>query len=175
MFVPDVSGLIIQVPEAERLRHACTDLLHPDEQQRIAAHITLLFPFLPPQQLDEALLAELQHLFRSYPAFSYKLTHVARFPEALYLTPEPAQPFITLIKALMTRYPECRPYDGKYLELIPHLTVAQAEKPTHLDRIEAKVIQFCKSELPLRLQAREVALVVRQSGLWSQRATFRLG
>lgn len=175
MLEPDISGLIILVPEADFLRQACTNLLPPDARQSVAAHITLLFPFLPLQSLNAALLAELETLFRSHPAFAYTLTHVGRFKEAIYLTPEPEQPFVDLIADLTAHFPECQPYGGKFTKITPHLTVVQAQDPTFLDSIEKEAVQLCKHELPLHLEAREVTLVVRQAGVWSQRAVFSLG
>ena len=103
------SALIVEVPEAEplvadwRARHDWS------AQHGVPAHITLLFPFVPVEHLDEAFLEELSRLFADEAAFSFALPRVARFPEVAWLAPEPDEPFRALTALIYARYPDYRP------------------------------------------------------------------
>src|SRR5262249_10545663 len=68
--------------------------------------------------------------------FSFRLVRIERFPEVLYLAPEPAQPFVQLTQAFARRFPDFPPYGGQFSSVVPHLTVAHAPA-AELDRIAA--------------------------------------
>ena len=93
----------------------------------VPAHVTLLFPFVPAERLDDRLLAELDALFARFDPFAVVFAQTDRFPTTLYLRPEPAQPFVGLTEAIVARYPEHPPYEGAFDEIVPHLTVAHGE------------------------------------------------
>jgi len=62
----------------------------------------------------------------AFAAFEVVFARLDRFPGALWLAPEPAQPFARMIEALMGRFPDYPPYGGAFNEIVPHLTVAQS-------------------------------------------------
>ena len=101
------SALIVAVPEAEPLVGKWR-LRYDNASLGIPAHVTLLFPFLPAGKLDEASFAELRELFAAQPAFSVAFPLVARFPEIVWLAPEPAEPFRLLTELIFGRYPATR-------------------------------------------------------------------
>lgn len=139
----------------------------------VPAHITLLFPFVPAARLDPVLVGELRELFAGFAGFRFALCRLERFPEVLYLAPEPAEPFVQLTGTIVDRYPDSPPYEGEFETIVPHLTVAQGE-PAVLDEAEASVLPA----LPLEAAVEEVVLleeVVTDWGRWTARATFRLG
>ena len=114
----------------------------------IPPHVTLLFPCPPdPEGLGEVLAAA--------PAFDVAFREVRRFPDVVYLAPEPAQPFVELTQALWRRFPDWPPYGGAHETITPHLTVAWQGK---LDEAEADVAP----RLPLHGRARE-AVVLRRA------------
>jgi hypothetical protein len=45
------------------------------------------------------------------------------------LRPEPTEPFAALTRRLCEAFPVCRPYDGQYDDLTPHLTLDLAAGP----------------------------------------------
>lgn len=164
------TALIVAVPEAEPLVGAWRAKHDSSAQHGVPAHITLLFPFLPAEEVDEQLVTDLRDLFASQPAFTYRLPRVAHFPEVAWLAPEPAQPFKDLISLIVSRYPDYPPYEGAHDEVIPHLTVAEGG-PELQDEVAAALTP----NLPIEADAREVTLIVEDaSGHWRTGEQFRL-
>jgi 2'-5' RNA ligase len=157
------SALIVEVPEAEPLVQDWRAKHDWSAQHGVPAHITLLFPFVPTQTIDDRLHSDLRSLFSAHPAFSFRLPHVARFPEVAWLAPEPAQPFKALIEAISAQYPEYPPYEGIHDEVIPHLTVAEGDAELQ-DDVEAALTPA----LPIEAEARTVSLILEdETGWWS--------
>jgi 2'-5' RNA ligase len=155
------TALIIAVPEAEALVGDWRER-YDNASLGIPAHVTLLFPFVPSEKVDDALLAELRELFAAQPAFSFSLPRVARFPEVAWLAPEPATPFRRLTELIYSRYPDYPPYEGVHDEIIPHLTVGVGDAALQ-DEIEAAL----RPQLPIDAEARHVTLLVEDDlGRW---------
>ena len=156
------TALIIPVPEAEPAVGAIRLARDPSAALGVPAHITILFPFLPPDKVEEAALRE---LFGHFPAFEFTLDRVERFENGLvWLHPEPFRRFADLTAAVWQRWPEAPPYGGAFDEVIPHLTVS--ETPLDLD-----------VALPIAARAHEVVLIEEDepSGRWSARFHIQLG
>ena len=166
------SALMIPVPGAEPLVQAWRARYDPSAAMDVPAHITLLVPFLPPDRIDGQVVEELHSFFAGAAPFSFRLARLARFPEVLYLAPEPEAPFTQLITALARRYPETPPYGGAFEEVIPHLTVAHSAEPRVLDAIANALAGFA----PIEVLATEVWLLEEeQNGSWRTRYRFPLG
>jgi 2'-5' RNA ligase len=136
--------LIIAVPEAEPHVAALRDLHDSSAPRQVPAHITILYPFAPPEAVDEDALAG---LIASHPAFAFALASVEHFGDDLtYLAPLPAEPFARLTRAITARWPEYPPYEGAHDDPTPHLTVGEC-------RLELA------PPLPLRCHAQEVLLL----------------
>jgi hypothetical protein len=127
--------------------------------QGIPPHVTVLFP--SPPEIGDA-LAGVQ-------AFDVVFRETCRFPEVVYLAPEPAEPFVAMTKAVWGHFPDWPPYGGEFLpDITPHLTVAWGAL---LDEAEADVRQ----RLPLGARAREAVLFREvEPGRWQPQATFPL-
>jgi len=155
------TALIVVVPEAEpavrelRLAHDWSAPLG------VPAHITILFPFAAPADIDEAGVAD---VVSSIAAFDFELDRVERFADgAVWLHPEPSAPFSALTEAVWRRFPDYPPYGGVHDVLVPHLTVSY--EPIGFD-----------VELPIRATAREVTLIEEAAdGRWSARRVFPMG
>jgi 2'-5' RNA ligase len=142
----------------------------------VPAHITLLYPFKPPDEIGYAVLENLGRGFSRFGAFRFSLAHVRRFPaEVLYLAPQPDEPFRQLTSAIRGWYPETPPYAGKWPEIIPHLTVANLVDEEKLDRVADEFARAAHAKLPIDATAAEVALMDNCSGRWQVRATLGLG
>ena len=151
--------LIMPVPRAD-------DLLHESAHEAgIPAHITLLYPFLTARAIDHEIEGTLASLLQEISAFDFALSEVGRFPGVVYLAPEPAAPFVALVRALVERWPHRQPYGGAFEEIVPHLTVAYGET----------VPSGLAERLPVSAQAQEVWLMSRTDGRWVRRASFPLG
>src|SRR4051812_22299306 len=118
------SALIAVVPEAEPwigdLRHR----YDPVASMGLPAHITILWPFISPEQIDASDLHALEGVFHLVEPFDFTLREVRRFPQTTYLAPAPARPFIELTERVVATFRAYPPYGGLFPEIIPHLTVA---------------------------------------------------
>jgi len=140
------------------------------------AHITLLYPFKSPNEIDATVLDCLRHCFRNFTPFEFSLTTINRFPgQVLYLVPEPGDPFRQLTLAIWRCYPEAPPYGGRYATVVPHLTAAHLVTEEQLGEVAHEFEQASQGRLPIRAQATEVALMDTRSGRWEINTTFKLG
>jgi 2'-5' RNA ligase len=170
------AGLVVLVPEAEALVKPFRDRYDPSAAAGMPAHITLLYPFKPPDEIDEATLDDLRRCFRRLPPIQFALGAIRRFPaEVLYLAPEPDEPFRRLTCAIWDRYPETPPYGGKWPDIVPHLSVACLADEQQLDVITNDFVQASRGKLPIRATASAVALMDNRSGNWQVHAMLRLG
>jgi 2'-5' RNA ligase len=156
------TALIVAVPEAEALVGAWRAKHDWSAQHGVPAHVTLLFPFVPSEEVDEQLIGDLRDLFGSQPAFAYRLPRVDRFPEVAWLAPEPDEPFRRLTELIVSRYPDHPPYEGIHNDVIPHLTVGEGDT-TLQDEIDAALTPH----LPIYAEARGVTLLLEDDmGHW---------
>jgi 2'-5' RNA ligase len=164
------SAIVVSVPEAGplvdgwRLRHAA------DAPLGVPAHVTLLYPFVAADAIDEEVVRALREVVSRFAAFDFALARVDRFPDVAYLAPEPAEPFRRLTEALAERWPEHPPYGGIHESVVPHLTVAHGDR-----RLQDEVEREVAPGLPIRATARE-ALLLEQlpSRRWRTRAALPL-
>lgn len=150
------------VPEAEPAVGALRLAHDPSAAVGVPAHITILFPFLPDDQVEEPALRE---LFERFPAFDFTLDRFERFETGLtWLHANPAWRFADLTAAVWQRWPDHAPYEGIHDEVIPHLTVSA-------DAIELDL------PLPIACCAREIVLIeeAETDGMWTARLRFALG
>jgi 2'-5' RNA ligase len=168
------SALIVAVPEAasavDRWRERTC---YAKPSSGVPPHVTILFPFFPPDAIDEALVAELRELFAEVERFAFELRTTARFPQVLYLKPEPAEPFVRLTETVCAAYPDHVPYEEAFDSVVPHLTTAEGDAEV-LAEAEKDVLQW----LPIVAEAHEVLLaeeVEPDSARWRTRARLRLG
>lgn len=137
----------------------------------VPAHITLLCPFLPPR-FAESEIENLAEIFGAIPTFEFSLIEVRRFPRTAYLHPDEPQRFTEIIKKLLERWPDCRPYNGAFADIIPHLTVADHADAQTLDMVQEHLLKY----LPIACVAREAWLLFsNEIGVWSRQGCFPLG
>jgi 2'-5' RNA ligase len=172
------SALVLLVREAEALVQPWRALHDPAAAAGMPAHITLLYPFLPPEAIDASVLDGLRQCFAAFAPFPFALAAIRRFagPEAvLYLAPQPAAPLRALTAAIWRRHPETPPYGGRHAEIVPHLSVARVAERQQLDAIAERFAPAAAAMLPIRAMASEVALMETRSGRWRVRTMQRLG
>ena len=117
-------GLILEVPEAEPAVAAWRERLDPQAARGVPAHITILFPFVAPDRLDDAAVATLRRLMTTTASFPFQLTRTAWFGDTtLWLAPEPAAPFKQLTDLVVEAFPGYPPYARQFAEVVPHLTI----------------------------------------------------
>lgn len=169
-----LSALVVPVPRVAQIVDGWREkTCNARPSIGVPAHVTLLFPFLPAEEIDYQVLDDLKHLFAGFEPFGFTLPRLARFPTTLYLAPEPAGPFVELTRAIAGRWPDHPPYEGAFDEIVPHLTVAQGEQEL-LDAAEADVAP----KLPLTVRATEALLLEERERFWQEwgsKASFPLG
>jgi hypothetical protein len=71
------SALVAPVPAAEALVGAFRDLYDPGAAVGVPAHVTILYPFKPPDAIDEVVHDDLRRCFGRLKAFDFALIIVA--------------------------------------------------------------------------------------------------
>jgi 2'-5' RNA ligase len=156
----------VPVPEAEHALRTWRSTHTEDGRAGMWSHVTLLYPFLEPDEI-EANLDALRAHFRGVQPFPFVLRDVRRFPpRVLFLAPEPEERFRALASGVWALYPDRPPYDGAFADVVPHCTVADVDGRGVLDAAEAAVSRH----LPLPALALEAWLVELVAEGWSVRA-----
>jgi len=91
----------------------------------IPAHVTVLYPFLPADLLKPAIRDALARIAAAEHRFAVRFARVERWPEVVWLAPEPPAPFARLIEATCAAFPDYPPYGGTVPEPIAHLSIAE--------------------------------------------------
>ena len=174
------TALLLPVPAAEPAVSHHRARLDEAAKDGVPAHITVLYPVLPPADISEPLLASLGRLFAGFAAFAFTLDRVGWFgEEAVWLGPRDPAPFSALTSMTFTAYPSCPPYGGQHAVVVPHLTIGHGGGPQAL-RAAAESVRPC---LPIEATAAEVILMTgprpgtpeTPPGQWRIVAAFPLG
>ena len=131
-------------------------------------HVTLLYPFAEADAVD-ALLPDAAGVFAGFGPFEVSFAEVRRWPETLYLEPDPAGAFVDLTKALVAACPDYPPYGGAHDDIVPHLTVAHGEA----ERFD-ELAERLRSALPVRVRIERAWLMVDSPAGWQRHAPFPL-
>jgi 2'-5' RNA ligase len=167
------TALICRVPEAERYISRYRDRYDPSARRNVPAHVTVLYPFMPPDHVDPHVIDTLRGIAHSVPGFAYRMAETRRFPVALYLAPDPDEGYLALINAVYHAFPEYPPFEGKFPSVVPHITVAHGDEAL-LCEIEVELrIALPAGGVPARCS--ELILIENSSGRWEQMQAFPLG
>ncbi|WP_433518139.1 2'-5' RNA ligase family protein [Nonomuraea sp. CA-143628] len=162
-----LTALVVPIPEAEPVVGRWRTALDPSAAYGVPAHVTVMYPFLPLGAVDRAALAE---LFAGYAPFEVVFARCGRLPGLLYLEPAPGEPFVRLTHAVTGRWPEARPYGGKYETAMPHLSVGYDSDGSTFDEAGTTIEQ----ELPVTARVAAVQLVAYDGGAWQVVEDFPL-
>jgi hypothetical protein len=167
------SGLIVEVPEAEPVVGRHRERLDASAPLGVPAHITVLFPFVPPAEIDSGVLTRLNRLFAGISGFSFRLGHTDWFgDDVLWLAPGDPGPFRALTQHVYQAFPAFPPYQGQFDDVVPHLTVGHGHPVGALLAAEEAV----RADLPIEARADAVTLMTHESAnrRWHRVATFTL-
>jgi 2'-5' RNA ligase len=168
------SGLVVLVPEAEPAVAGHRRILDASARLGVPAHVTVLFPFVPPEMIEPDVVSRLEALCARGEPFDYRFAQTAWFgDEVLWLAPDDPQPFRALTEAVHEAFPAHPPFGGLFEEVIPHLTIGYGPDRTVLRAAEESVA----ARLPIRGRATEVVLLTQGTagGRWTRWAAFPLG
>lgn len=166
------TALICRIPEIEAHIARYRERYDPSARRNVPAHVTVLYPFMPPADVDDGVLARLHDIVRAVPCFSYRLAQTRRFPVALYIAPEPDVHFSALTDGIWSAFPDYPPFAGKFATVVPHVTVAHGDEEL-----------LCAIEIELRIalaagvtaRCSEVLLIENSTGRWETMHTLPLG
>ena len=131
-------------------------------ERGIPPHLTILFPFVPEHEIGDEILTALERLYALVPPFDYALESVESFPDAAWLAPAPAEPFLDLIARTRS---VSRPAAVRKSRARPRPTARSAPTTTADDDpagVEAMVRELRSglgTQPPIRCHAREVSLL----------------
>ena len=115
------TALIVPVPEAEQAVGQFRAALDPAAGWGCPRMLTVLYPFLAPDQINHEVLATLCQAFAVIPRFDVTFTHVEWFADTVvWLARQPDRGFRDLTAAVWQRFPEAPPYGGAYVESARH-------------------------------------------------------
>jgi 2'-5' RNA ligase len=103
---------------------------------QLPAHITLLYPFVPPDEIDET-IPRLEQILEDCSPFELTLDRYGRFEGTVFLEPSNPEPVLELYEHLASEFPQFPIYGGEHgPDLHPHLTLARSDDPVDLADIE---------------------------------------
>ncbi len=159
------SAVLVPVPEADAVVGKWRQQYDPVATAGVPAHITLVVPWLPPDEITDADLAELDDSLEDVKAFDFALDHVDWFGRrVLWIAPDPAAPFLTLTNRLADRF-GTPPWEDEFDDVVPHLTVAHASDGVELAPVAADLT----GRLPVACRAGQVWVMVGDGSRWSLR------
>ena len=166
------SAVIVRIPIPTTIARIRRARVH-DATLDVPPHVTILYPFLPPDRLDAAVRRELADIAAAHDAFDARFTAVGRFPGLLYLAPEEAEPFVALTEACAERFPEYPPYGGLHDGIVPHLTVVETDGAAlPVDGLVGRL----EAALPFDVRVRSMEVITpSQAGPWRLRWRLPLG
>ena len=169
---PTESGLVVPVPSLQDFVATWRPRVDRIPPIGIPAHITLLYPFVPPVEI-EAEIDDLRGFFAGQSRFSYSLIGIDWFgDEVVFVKPSPSAGFTCLTAAIHKRW-NLPPYGGTIEQPQPHVTIG-VDGPADLMR---DVAEAGLKQLPIHEQATEAWLMqgTPDPPEWSITHRFRLG
>jgi len=173
---PTESAVLVPVPAAEPVVAEHRLRLDSAAPAGVPAHVTVIYPFVPPGELGPALIECVAEAVRSVPAFSCYFTGPAWFNEhVVWLRPEPDTPFRALTHAVWQAFPDYPPYGGEHDEPIPHLTIGEVGTGT-LEQLRAAETAI-RPQLPIEFRIDEAVVMVGSDApnSWTVVARLPLG
>ena len=163
------SAILVVIPEAEPVVGALRAEHDRSAARGVPAHVTLLYPFMPPDAIDERTRRTIAEVVAGEPAFACAFSVSDRLTDGMVaLGPLPVAPFTRLIDALSRAFPAFPPYGGEFDEAIPHLTVA--------DDGELPLPPEVLARIPFEARVEHATLMVEgDDGRWTVRERFSLG
>jgi 2'-5' RNA ligase len=162
------TAVVVLLPELDPLIGGWRRRYTGDGARDMPPHVTLIIPFADSADLNDR-LGPLGRVLGAFAPFDVAVAETARFPNLLYLQPEPEEPFVAMTKALESAFPEFPPYAGDSDEIVPHVTVAQADEEV-LAGIERELVP----QLPVKARVERGWLVENTPAGWRRHTAFPL-
>jgi 2'-5' RNA ligase len=143
--------------------------------EEIPLSLTLLYPFVPSEELTETHLETLRAFFAPRRPLVFDLARLEEFPDVVvYAAPEPEDEVRATMRALWALFPEYPPYGRPNNDPLPHATLALIKGDTAATR--AAVAERVEGLLPAHCVVDEASLMEEfEPDHWRIRETFPLG
>jgi len=165
------SGLVLLIPELAPVIDDLRARHDPAARQGMPAHVTVLYPFMPPVRLGRSRRRRLAEVIGGFSAMELTFARIGRFPEVLWLAPEPAEPVMALVRAITAAFPDYPPYGGQFDTVVPHVTVAHGEG-LDLGALEPEL--RARIAQPVTCRVNSVRLFSTVRGKWRELDRFEL-
>jgi len=166
------SVILIPVPNADPVINEWRKK-YDSALKGIPAHITLLYPFKPPNKIETEDIKVLKDFFKKIEHFEFQLCQPNSFPTVLFLEPHPKEIFVNLTKQLVQIFPDYLPYEGKFSSVNPHATIANLSDEKNLKRIKPAIISGLSKKLPIMQKVTEAWLMIeKEDGYWEIKEKF---
>jgi 2'-5' RNA ligase len=146
------SGLVLLTPALDDRFGDLRAVHDPAARQGMPAHATVLYPFMDPKLITPQVRARLAEAIAGAGRLELTFAKAGRFPEALWLAPEPTGPMVALTRAIAAAFPDYPPYGGQFETVIPHVTIAMGEgldlgalEPEVRRRLSPPIVQSVES------------------------------
>lgn len=160
------SAVLVPVNEAEEVVGRWRNLFDPMAAAGIPAHITLIVPWIAPEAITGSDVERLGEVLAKTMPFEFNLTALGWFgPGVLWLGPEPAGPFLTMIGAIADEF-GTPPWGDEFPHVVPHLTVAHTIEGQQLGEVAGRLA----GDLPIPCRAREATVMVGDGTRWWEQA-----
>lgn len=168
------SALVVLFPTVDPVVSAHRSRLDSGAIRGVPAHVTVLYPFMPPEILSTAVLAELRDLLSQFSPFDTTFDQIDWFDDRLvHLRPTADRPFRQLTAAVVARWPNWPSYGGVHGVPTPHLTIGDiGTRAEHRRAAEA-----IAPALPIRAHSSTVHLYTGSQAphSWTEYAVLELG
>jgi 2'-5' RNA ligase len=138
----------------------------------VPAHLTLLYPFIEPDGLDVSVRRRLAAIAADHRPFDYRLLAAARWPDTIYVTVAPVEPFVELQTHLAEVFPDYPIYGRPVgFAFVPHVTIAEGASSDH----PATLADAAWADLPRPARASALDVIAGEGGTWRLVWRLRLG
>jgi 2'-5' RNA ligase len=169
------TGVIVPVAAAERVVGRFRRALDHSAVWGVPAHVTVLYPFIPPDRIGVGTIERIGAALAEVHAFSCTFSKVKWFGEdVVRLGPEPDHRFRALTRSVWRRFPDCPPYRGEHPDSTPHLTIGSVAL-ANLESMRRAAVEI-QAELPITTRIDHARLVAGSADRdsWRTVAEFTL-
>jgi len=103
---PAEAAILVPIPEAEPVVGRYRAVLDQAAGRGVPAHVTVLYPFVPPEKITDAVISSASAAVASVGSFDCEFAGTKWFgQDVLWLAPEPDEPFRALTRAVRAPVP----------------------------------------------------------------------
>lgn len=170
---PTETAVIIPVGPAEDVVAEHRRDLDVAASWGVPAHVTVVYPFVPPSRLDSQVISRLAAVIGAARSFDCTFSRCGWFGnEVLWLAPDPDQAFRDITIAVTKEFPDYPPYGGAFEDVVPHVTIGELRRGT-VSRLRAAEADVTR-RLPLGANIDHALLIAGTSEPNSWRTVARL-